>query len=94
MARIIAMEWGGDGIRINVIHPNAVFDTALWTEELLRTRAANYGLTVDQYKRNNILGVEVTGRAVGEMAAEMCGPVFAWTTGAQVPLDGGNERVI
>ncbi|MCB0070537.1 MAG: bifunctional aldolase/short-chain dehydrogenase [Caldilineaceae bacterium] len=94
MARIIAMEWGGDGIRINVIHPNAVFDTALWTEELLRTRAANYGLTVDEYKRNNILGVEVTSRAVGEMAATMCGPTFAWTTGAQVPLDGGNERVI
>lgn len=94
MARVTALEWGGDGIRVNVIHPNAVFDTALWTEELLRTRAANYGLTVDEYKRNNVLGVEVTSRAVGEMAAELCGPTFACTTGAQVPLDGGNERVI
>jgi hypothetical protein len=24
----------------------------------------------------------------------MCGPLFAKTTGAQVPVDGGNERVI
>jgi hypothetical protein len=24
----------------------------------------------------------------------MCGPAFARTTGAQVPVDGGNERVI
>jgi hypothetical protein len=24
----------------------------------------------------------------------MCGPLFAKTTAAQVPVDGGNERVI
>jgi hypothetical protein len=24
----------------------------------------------------------------------MCGPLFAKTTGAQLPVDGGNERVI
>ena len=29
-----------------------------------------------------------------ELAAELCGPVFSRTTGAQIPLDGGNERVI
>ncbi len=28
------------------------------------------------------------------MVLAMAGPVFARTTGAQVPLDGGNERVI
>jgi len=27
-------------------------------------------------------------------AAEMCGPLFAKTTAAQVPVDGGNELVI
>jgi hypothetical protein len=24
----------------------------------------------------------------------MCGPLFAKTTAAQVPVDGGNERVV
>jgi hypothetical protein len=24
----------------------------------------------------------------------LCGPTFARTTGAQIPVDGGNERVI
>jgi len=24
----------------------------------------------------------------------MCGPLFAKTTGSQVPVDGGNDRVI
>ena len=31
---------------------------------------------------------------VAELAVEMCGSLFAKTTGAQVPIDGGNERVI
>jgi hypothetical protein len=31
---------------------------------------------------------------VAELVAEMCGPLFSRTTGAQVPIDGGNDRVI
>jgi hypothetical protein len=49
---------------------------------------------VEDYRRNNVLQVEVTSRDVAEMVAEMCGPVFSRTTAAQVPVDGGNERVI
>ena len=94
LARIAALEWGADGIRINTLHPNAVFDTGLWTEDVLAERAKRYGMTVEQYKTNNVLRTEVTSRDVAELAAEMCGPLFAKTTGAQVPVDGGNERVI
>jgi NAD(P)-dependent dehydrogenase (short-subunit alcohol dehydrogenase family)/ribulose-5-phosphate 4-epimerase/fuculose-1-phosphate aldolase len=94
LARVAALEWGADGIRVNVVHPNAVFDTGIWTEEVLHTRAASYGMSVEQYRTNNVLRVEVTSRDVAEMVAEMCGPLFAKTTAAQVPIDGGNERVI
>lgn len=94
LARIAALEWGQDRIRINTVHPNAVFDTALWTEEVLAQRARQYGMTIEQYKTNNVLRTEVRSRDVAELAAEMCGPLFAKTTGAQVPVDGGNERVI
>jgi rhamnose utilization protein RhaD (predicted bifunctional aldolase and dehydrogenase)/NAD(P)-dependent dehydrogenase (short-subunit alcohol dehydrogenase family) len=94
LARVAALEWGRDGIRVNVVHPNAVFDTGIWTDDVLRSRAESYGLSVDEYKRNNVLSVEITSRDVAELAAEMCGPLFARTTGAQVPIDGGNERVI
>ena len=94
LARVAALEWGGDGIRVNVVNPNAVFDTGIWTEEILSARAQNYGLSVDEYKKNNVLGVDVTSRDVAELIAEMCGPLFAKTTGAQVPIDGGNDRVI
>jgi rhamnose utilization protein RhaD (predicted bifunctional aldolase and dehydrogenase)/NAD(P)-dependent dehydrogenase (short-subunit alcohol dehydrogenase family) len=94
LARVAALEWGGDNIRINSLHPNAVFDTGIWTDTVLKARAKHYGLTVEQYKKNNVLKVEVTSRDVAELAAEMCGPLFAKTTAAQVPVDGGNERVI
>jgi NAD(P)-dependent dehydrogenase (short-subunit alcohol dehydrogenase family) len=94
LARVAALEWGADGIRVNVLHPNAVFDTGLWTDEVLRTRAASYGLSVEEYRRNNVLRAEVTSRDVAALAAELCGPLFARTTGAQIPVDGGNERVI
>ncbi|MCU0491670.1 MAG: bifunctional aldolase/short-chain dehydrogenase [Chloroflexaceae bacterium] len=94
LARLAALEWGADGIRVNIMHPNAVFDTGIWTEELLQARAASYGMTVEEYKTNNVLHVEITSRDVAELAAELCGPAFARTTGAQIPIDGGNERVI
>ncbi|MFU8888778.1 MAG: bifunctional aldolase/short-chain dehydrogenase [Trueperaceae bacterium] len=94
LARIVALEWSRDGIRINSVHPDAVFDTALWTEELLASRAKHYGMTVEAYKRKNLLRVEVTSRHVAEMVAAMCGSLFACTTAGQVPIDGGNERVI
>jgi rhamnose utilization protein RhaD (predicted bifunctional aldolase and dehydrogenase)/NAD(P)-dependent dehydrogenase (short-subunit alcohol dehydrogenase family) len=94
LARVAALEWGADGIRVNIVHPNAVFDTGIWTDEVLRSRAESYGLSVEEYRKNNVLRVDVTSRDVAEMVAEMCGPVFSRTTAAQVPVDGGNERVI
>ena len=94
LARVAALEWGGDGIRVNVIHPNAVFDTALWTPEIIEARARQYGLSVAEYRANNVLRVEVRSTDVAQMCVAMCGPAFASTTGAQVPVDGGNDRVI
>ncbi len=94
IARVAALEWGRDNIRVNTLHPNAVFDTALWTDEVIEARATDYGVNVAEYRKRNVLGIEVTSRDVAELAAEMCGPLFAKTTGAQVPVDGGNDRVI
>jgi rhamnose utilization protein RhaD (predicted bifunctional aldolase and dehydrogenase)/NAD(P)-dependent dehydrogenase (short-subunit alcohol dehydrogenase family) len=94
VARVAALEWAKDGIRINSLHPDAVYDTGLWTAELLAARAKAYNMTVEQYRRKNLLKTEVASRDVAELAAEMCGSLFAKTTAAQVPVDGGNERVV
>lgn len=94
LARVAALEWGPDKIRINSLHPNGVFDTALWPDEVLTSRAKSYGLTVEEYKMKNVMKVEVKSHDVAELAAEMCGPLFAKTTASQIPVDGGNDRVI
>ncbi len=94
LARIAALEWGCDGIRINILHPDAVFDTGIWSEEVLKNRADHYGMTVQEYKTKNLLQTEISSKDVAELAVAMCGPLFAKTTAAQVPVDGGNDRVV
>jgi NAD(P)-dependent dehydrogenase (short-subunit alcohol dehydrogenase family) len=94
LARVAALEWGPRGIRVNTLHPNAVFDTGLWTEERVQARADHYGIEVETYRSKNILGVEVTAKDVAEMAVAMAGPLFRCTTGSQCPIDGGLDRVI
>lgn len=94
LARVAALEWGGDGIRINTLHPDAVFDTALWGGGVLEARAAHYGMSVQSYKTKNLLKCEVSSHDVAELAVAMCGPLFAKTTAAQLPIDGGNDRVV
>jgi hypothetical protein len=41
-----------------------------------------------------LLRTEITSRDVAELVCALVGPAFACTTGAQVPIDGGNERVL
>ncbi len=94
LARVAALELAADGIRVNIIHPDAVFDTGIWTEKVLEERARHYGLSVAEYKTKNLLKTEVTSKDVAALVCCMAGPAFAKTTGAQVPIDGGNERVI
>ncbi|HHW82835.1 MAG TPA: SDR family oxidoreductase [Actinomycetales bacterium] len=94
LSRVAALEWAPKGIRVNLMHPDAVFDTGLWTPELLAARAEHYGLTVEQYKRRNLLKTEVNAATCGAMALTMVTEPFRCTTGAQVAIDGGSDRTI
>lgn len=94
MARVAALELGEAGIRVNVLHPNAVYDTAIWTDDVLASRARHYGLSIEEYKTSNVLGTEVASVDVAKAVALFAGQSLAKTTGAQLAIDGGNERVI
>ncbi|MBI1422931.1 MAG: bifunctional aldolase/short-chain dehydrogenase [Gammaproteobacteria bacterium] len=94
LMRIAAMEWASDHIRINALHPDAVFDTGIWSDDVLAARAQHYGMSVEEYKQRNLLKVSITSADVAALTAELCGPLFAKTTAAQIPIDGGDIRVI
>ena len=59
LARIAALELAPD-IRVNMLHPDAVFDTGIWNDEVIAKRAANYGMSVDDYKTRNLLKTEIS----------------------------------
>ena len=94
MVRVAALELGQFGIRVNAVHPNAVFDTGIWDEKTLQARGTAYGMTVAEYKTSNVLKKEVTSARVAESIVALCGKEFSCTTGAQLAIDGGNDRVI
>jgi rhamnose utilization protein RhaD (predicted bifunctional aldolase and dehydrogenase)/NAD(P)-dependent dehydrogenase (short-subunit alcohol dehydrogenase family) len=94
LMRVLSLELAPDGIRVNAVHPDAVFDTGLWTDETLETSARRYGMTVGEYKTRNVLSAEVTSVDVAMATVALVNGTFAKTTGAQIPVDGGNDRVI
>jgi hypothetical protein len=74
-----------------VLHPDKIFDMGLRDEGKREARAIHYGITVEGYKRQDLLRAEVTADCA------MTGPLFGCTngtqTGVQVPVDGGGPRV-
>lgn len=94
LGRVAALELAGEGIRVNLVHPDAVFDTGLWTQDALQKSAKRYHMSVEEYKTKNLLGAAIKAKDVARLLSAMAGEVFAATTGAQVPIDGGNDRVI
>jgi len=94
LCRVAALELAPHKIRVNIVHPDAVFDTKLWTPEALLKSATRYNMTVEEYKTKNLMKVEIKSKDIGNMVAAMASPLFAKVTGAQIPVDGGNDRVI
>ncbi|MDA1043868.1 MAG: SDR family oxidoreductase [Verrucomicrobia bacterium] len=94
LARVAALELAPHGVRVNILHPDAVFDTELWTQEALEKSAARYGMSVAEYKTKNLLHREIKSTDIAALVSTVAGPAFCATTGAQIPVDGGSDRVI
>jgi NAD(P)-dependent dehydrogenase (short-subunit alcohol dehydrogenase family) len=94
LARVLAIEGGEYGVRVNIVNPDAVFEgSGLWTEEVRRQRADTYGIRADEleeyYRQRNLLRARITGNDVAEAVLWLASDRSAKTTGAMIPVDGG-----
>jgi rhamnulose-1-phosphate aldolase/alcohol dehydrogenase len=94
LARILAIEGGEHGVRVNIINPDAIFqDSGLWSKEVREERARAHGIPVEEledfYRRRNLLSVRVTAEDVAEAALWLASDLSSKTTGCILTTDGG-----
>lgn len=94
LARVLALEAAPSGIRVNMVHPDAVFrGSRLWNERVKQERARTHGVPVARlgefYRQRSLLGVEVTPEDVAEAVLWLASDRSAKTTGCAISVDGG-----
>jgi NAD(P)-dependent dehydrogenase (short-subunit alcohol dehydrogenase family) len=93
LCRILAIEGGPARIRANMVNPDAVLSSNLWSPEIREKRARAQGIPVDQledfYTQRNLLKAKITGEDVAEAVFWLASDRSAKTTGAMIPVDGG-----
>ncbi len=91
ISHYVAKEGGKYGIRSNIINPDKVFrGSKIWEGGILESRARAKGQTEEEYKTQNLLGVEVLpSHVVGVLMALLDENSFGATTDAMIPVDGG-----
>ena len=94
MGRLAAIELSKYNIRVNTVHPDCVYDTNVWSDKILKARAEQYSMSIRDYKRRNLLKTSVSSSDVAELVVFLASTKSSKTTGAQIPIDGGNDRII
>lgn len=83
LSRTAAVEWAGDGIRVNAIAPHALSPgLERWTEEHPE-EAAEFVATIPMRRIGDC------EQDIGRAVVALVGPDLRYLTGATVPLDGG-----
>ncbi|MGQ0615107.1 MAG: SDR family oxidoreductase [Planctomycetaceae bacterium] len=94
LARVLALEAAPLGVRVNVLHPDAVFaGSRLWSDEVRRERARAHGVEPRElesfYAGRNLLKLPVRAEDVAAAALFFASDESSRITGASLPIDGG-----
>jgi NAD(P)-dependent dehydrogenase (short-subunit alcohol dehydrogenase family) len=97
LARCLALEGAPDGIRVNVVNPDAVLrGSKIWAGEWLEQRASTYktdkeGLE-EMYRQRSLLKRSVFPEDIAEAAYFFASDASAKSTGNIVNVDAGNVQ--
>lgn len=94
LARCIAEETGADGIRVNVVNPDAVIrGSGIWSSAWKEERARNYGINSDQleehYRQRTTLKVNVLPEDIAQATLWLASDFSSKSTGNIINVDGG-----
>src|SRR5579859_1916001 len=94
LARCLAEEGGGQGIRVNTVNPDAVLrGSGIWDSAWREQRALTYGIDPDQleehYRARTTLKVNVLPEDVAEAVLFFASDRSAKSTGNILNVDGG-----
>jgi len=95
LARCLALEGAPDGIRVNVVNPDAVLrGSKIWQGEWREQRAAAYGMKTDEleeyYRQRSLLKRSVFPEDIAEAIYFLASDMSAKSTGNIVNVDAGN----
>jgi rhamnulose-1-phosphate aldolase/alcohol dehydrogenase len=92
--RLLAVELGEHGVRVNGINPDGVVrGSGIFSSGWGANRAATYGVAEEDlgqfYANRTILKREVVPEHVADAVAVLTGPELSRTTGLHIPVDSG-----
>jgi rhamnulose-1-phosphate aldolase/alcohol dehydrogenase len=94
LSRLNAAELGADGIRVNVVNPDAVIsDSNIWAGGWAEGRAKAYGITVAElpafYAKRTLLNEVILPADIADACFAFTGGLLSKSTGNVLNVDGG-----
>ncbi|MEO6220577.1 MAG: bifunctional aldolase/short-chain dehydrogenase [Ginsengibacter sp.] len=94
LSRLTAAELGNDGIRVNVVNPDAVIsDSKIWEGAWAEGRAKTYGVSVKElpafYAKRTLLNEIINPEDIADACFAFVGGLLNKSTGNVLNVDGG-----